>query len=50
MASMQTRIVQGAVKAWEKDWKQHQGMCPACSRLKRDRRAEPCGPGAQLRN
>jgi len=48
--SMQTRLAQGAAADAEKEWKRHMGMCPACSRVKRDRQALPCGPGAELRN
>jgi hypothetical protein len=48
--SMETRLAQGATRDAELEWKRHAGGCVRCSRLAYDRGAEPCGPGAGLRN
>jgi hypothetical protein len=48
--SLQTRLAQGAARDAESEWKRHAGHCPRCSRLARDRGAEPCGVGAEIRN
>jgi hypothetical protein len=50
MSSMQTRLAQGAARDADRKWKQHAAGCARCSRLSRNRSAEPCGPGAELRS
>jgi hypothetical protein len=47
---LSTRLAQGAARDAEREWKQHQGVCARCSRLKSDKSAEPCAAGAPLRN
>lgn len=48
--NMQTSLAQAAARDAETEWKQHAAGCHRCSRLASDRAAEPCGPGAEIRN
>jgi len=52
MASMQTRLAQGAARDAETRWKQHAGNCAPCSNAIRHRyvSAQPCSAGADLLN
>jgi hypothetical protein len=50
MSSMATRLAQAAARDASTAWKRHAGTCARCSRVGKDRGAEPCTVGAELRN